>query len=562
MAQAVLFGFLTVFTAATVVLAALAMVHGLRRRTVPGQSLLADTQVAAFIFRGETLVDYSERGAALLSSLPREQGRDTPPFPRLMDYLIPRFPLIEHHLATLPQTRDLSLLAENAADLELTASYRNGLLHLRLCDLSEEGALLAVDRLSYDALQQEVLRLRHVLRDMPSLVWQQDEAGRIIWANAAYVAALQTRQSPDMPLSWPLPDLFGPAPAQPPAQPPATSGSARRALEKDGKTHWFSLSSMPFEGGITHFATPIDTTVQSETARRETLQRLTKTFASLPIGLALFDAERRLVVFNPALVDMTELEPLFLAARPSFEQVLYTLREARMLPEPKDFNSWRREILDMEKAAQNGAYREEWVLDCGKTFLVTGQPQPDGAFALFMQDITTEASLTRSFRAEIDTAHKALDKLSQAVVVFGLNGQTLLANAAYTRLWQTDPCTDLADRGLASALEHWAEACGPTAFWARLAEFFTLRLHDSDDAPPQQDLTGAVCLHSGERLRLRATRLAGGNTMLSFETDETTPRRISAQTELLARPDIPLPRTRTLAPSRAHAGRRGDTAHI
>ncbi len=554
MAQAVLFGFVTVFTAATVLLAILAMLHGLRHRRADSQSLLADTQVAAFIFRGETLVDCSERGAALLSSLPGKQGRDAPPFPRLMDYLIPRFPLIEHHLATLPQIQELSLLAENSAQLELTASYRNGLLHLRLCDLSEEGALLAVDRLSYDALQQEVLRLRHVLRDIPSLVWQQDEAGRIIWANAAYVTALQRRQSPDMPLSWPLPDLFGPA--------PASSGTARRALENDGKTHWFSLSSIASDGGVTHFATPIDTAVQSETARRETLQRLTKTFASLPIGLALFDAERRLVVFNPALVDMTGLEPLFLAARPSFEQMLYALREARMLPEPKDFNSWRREILDMEKAAQNGAYCEEWGLDCGKTFHVTGQPQPDGAFALFMQDITTETTLTRSFRAEIETAHNALDKLSQAVVVFGLNGQTLLANAPYRCMWQTDPCTDLTDRGLAAALEHWAEACGPTAFWARLAEFFTLRLRDSEGTAPQQDLTGTVRLHSGERLRLRATRLAGGNTMLSFEKDETTPRRMLAQTELLAHPDITLPRTRRLVPPRAHAGHQGDTAPI
>ncbi|MCH8465544.1 MAG: PAS-domain containing protein [Roseinatronobacter sp.] len=554
MAQAVLFGFMTVFSAAAIVLASLAILNGLQRNKAQAKSSLAAVQMAAFIFRGETLVDCSERGAALLASLPSKHGRDALPLTRLIDYLVPRFPLIEQQLAALPHNRDLTLLAEAAAHLELSLSYRNGLTHIRLCDLSEEGALLAVDRLSYDALQKELLRLRCVLRDMPSLVWQQDDAGRIIWANAAYVQALQARHTAHAPLSWPLPDLFAPAQASTPT---------RRALEMDGKTYWFSHSTVPAEGGVTHFATPIDAAVHSETARRETLQQLTKTFASLPIGLALFDAERRLVVFNPALVDMTGLEPLFLAARPSFEQLLYALREARMLPEPKDFNSWRRAILDMEKAAQNGDYTEEWALECGKTYLVTGRPQPDGAFALFLQDITSEAMLTRSFRAEIDTAHNALDKLSQAVVVFGLNGQTLLANAPYIRLWHSDPCADLSDRGLATALEHWANACEPTAFWARLAEFVTLRLREGEGAgkAAMQDLTGLVRLQSGGRLRLHASRLAGGSTMLCFTPEGAAPRRASTEAAALLRADVTLPRAPARPSPRPPAQRRDDSAH-
>ena len=122
-----------------------------------------------------------------------------------------------------------------------------------------------------------------------------------------------------------------------------------------------------------------------------------------------------LQVFNPALVYLTGLDPLFLATRPSFEQVLFTLRELRMLPEPKDFHNWRREIIEMEKAAETGEYSEEWCLDTGRTYHISGRPQPNGALALFIDDVTSETTMTRSFRAEIETAQNVLDSVAEGV---------------------------------------------------------------------------------------------------------------------------------------------------
>ena len=524
MTQAALLGITITLTAALVVLGSLAIFAGLwRPRHQQNIAFAPADQDVVFIFRGHDLIDCSDPARSLLKSL---NSSDRGDLGVLLEYLAARFPDVQEKLADLARSGGWEATSQAGDSMVLAASFHNGLTQLRLTDSSDEGALLAIDRLSHDALQKELGTLRAVVRHLPTLVWQSDAHGNIIWANTAYIQALQGFEGSDLALTWPLPDLFAQTEILP---------ENRLAFEKLGQTHWFSHSQREDGGHVTHFATPIDAAVQSEAARRETVQTLTRTFACLPIGLALFDADRRLQVFNPALVDLTGLEPLFLAARPSFEQVLYALRESRMLPEPKDFNLWRNDILAMEQAAAHGVYAEEWCLDGGKTYLVTGRPQPNGAIALFIEDVTTEATLTRSFRAEIETAHKVLDRLDQGIAVFSLSGQALMANAQYIRLWQTDPCCDLADKGLPAALNQWSEACESTPFWARLADFIS-------NQTGRDKITATTTLRTGTPLSMTATRLSGGQFMLTFHSMEATSdqnlRQQDLQADLLRRPDL------------------------
>ena len=104
---------------------------------------------------------------------------------------------------------------------------------------------------------------------------------------------------------------------------------------------------------------PADNTVKAETALREFVQTLTKTFAHLPIGLAIFDRQRQLALFNPALIDLTTLGPEFLSSRPTLFSFLDNLREARMIPEPRDYPTWRQTMTELEKAASQGHYEED-----------------------------------------------------------------------------------------------------------------------------------------------------------------------------------------------------------
>lgn len=239
------------------------------------------------------------------------------------------------------------------------------------------------------------------------------------------------------------------------------------------------------------------------------MQILTRTFASLPTGLALFDTERRLQVFNPALVDLMGLDPLFLAARPSFEQFLFTLRELRMLPEPKDFATWRREITEMERAAESGAFGEEWCLDNGRIYHVSGRPQPGGALAFFFEDVTSDATLARSLRQEIELAQTVFDGLQDAVVAFNPAGDTLLCNARYGKIWGEDPCNNLADTGFRHALALWTKTSAQSPFWSELSGF-------AASAATGAVLQGSVCLLDGTTLGVQARRLRQDCLMIIF----------------------------------------------
>ncbi|MEZ5684429.1 MAG: hypothetical protein R3D78_00325 [Paracoccaceae bacterium] len=129
---------------------------------------------------------------------------------------------------------------------------------------------------------------------------------------------------------------------------------------------WFDCYSYPWENGSMHFALPADSTVRAERALRDFVQTLTKTFADLPIGLAIFDQQRQLQMFNPALLDLTQLGPDFLSARPTLYAFLDRLREARMMPEPKDYRSWRLQMTELEKASAAGFHVETRSLPGGR----------------------------------------------------------------------------------------------------------------------------------------------------------------------------------------------------
>jgi PAS domain-containing protein len=142
---------------------------------------------------------------------------------------------------------------------------------------------------------------------------------------------------------------------------------------------WHEAVTVDHPGGRTVFALPSDRLVRTEVSLRNFRQTLTKTFAHLPIGLAIFDRDRQLALFNPALLDLTALPADFLSSRPTLFAFLDAMRDRNMIPEPKDYRSWRRQMADLEKAAASGRYEETWILPSGQTYRVIGRPHPDGA---------------------------------------------------------------------------------------------------------------------------------------------------------------------------------------
>lgn len=482
--------------------------HGL---SSPGRSVL--------LFDGETLLDATPDGRRLLQQGPEAfSDRD-----RASAVLEPLFPGFTQHLSDLEDGGFFALPSRDGAR-QLMARCARGVARVSVdAETAGDAPRPGADSASLAAMSHELETLRHVAEHSPALAWQQDAQGAVIWANRAYMRQVEDGLPEGATLTWPLPRLFD---TDPGATRPEERAPHRVTLNRPGRpARWFDCIAVPHEDRPLFFGLPADATVKAEQSLRDLMQTLTKTFADLPIGLAIFNRARELVLFNPALVELCALETEFLIARPSLGTFLDRLRDRQMMPEPKDYKSWRQRMSALEEQAANGAYQETWTLSSGQTYRVSGRPHPDGAVAFLFEDISAEISLTRRFRAELELSQATLDGLDEAIAVFSPAGVLSLSNAAYAGLWGEDPSISLTEIGIGEATERWQATCAPSAAW-----------HDIRAAVGQVSdraaLTREVALQDGRRLLCRVRPLAGGATLVGFSAQTSSAeagRTISAR---------------------------------
>lgn len=479
---------------ALVTLAALPFLGGWRYRRI---GMDGGLEPMTFLFRKGKLIDATTPARALLDVLPGEDE-----WHRLSAWLALRLPECRDGFAAALADRGRAELTEGRGDgnAPLHARFEDlgdGVLRITLDDPAWEHAGSLVDSLTLAAMREEIGLLRGAMDSSPMLAWREDAQGVITWANSAYFR-LAERQARDGEILWPLPRLI-----ELPVRNLQPLSPRRAQITEDGHVHWFECHTRPLDGQTVVIALPADAAVKAERSLREFVQTLTKTFAGLPIGMAIFDRDRHLQLFNPALIDLTSLSASFLTARPTLYAFLDRLREARMVPEPKDYRSWRNQMNTLEKSAASGHHSETWTLPGGQTYRVSGRPHPDGAVAFLFEDITSEVMLTRKFRAELTQGKEALDALDDAIAVFGGNGQLAMSNRAYDVLWGDD-IRDTVGAHLAT----WQESAGEGPGFSALREL--LRTHVSDAA------SGAMAGPGGGLLSWSLRPLGGGRVMVRF----------------------------------------------
>ena len=380
----------------------------------------------SFLFDHGTLADATPGAARMLQSVAR-QGAD---IDRLVRVLAPRFPDLSARLIALPEDAPLLVhAADGSGTLEIECWQ--GMIRIRLFD---DNGSEGIHPLAVAAMEEELRTLRGIGEDAPVLIWTEDRSGTVIWANRAYLSVVALLGS-DLDAAdpvWPPPSLFPSASGR---SDDASGTATRHALRLPGRgdEQWFEITSRERGNETIRFATDATAAVAAEKAGKSFVQTFAKTFAVLSIGLAVFDRRRRLVIFNPALLDLTGLPVAFLSGRPSIHSVLDRLRDRSMLPEPRNYASWREQVAALEAEALEGTYCETWSLANGQTYRVTGRPHPDGALVFLIEDISDEVSLTRRFRGELQLSQSVLDSLPEAVAVFSPAGNLVMSNNAYDR---------------------------------------------------------------------------------------------------------------------------------
>ena len=460
-----------------------------------------DTLATTFLFDGDALLDATPSARFMLASSVVRGG----PWFRLLARLGPVFPELEARVLTLHTDGQFLLQSRNGVlpQMVLRGEHIGGLTRLTLVDTDAEQRHPGRDSAADVAVQQEVSSLRNMLSNAPILAWTETMSGDVIWANQAYLLRAADLLPPGNDLSWPLPRLFDAAGIGAGGKP------QRQKLALEGGAQWFDLVVVPAGDDRLAYALPSNAAVQAEGSLREFMQTLTKTFAHLPIGLAIFDRDRVLQLFNPALVDLTTLPPEFLIARPSLTAVLDAMRDRSMIPEPKDYRSWRKQMIKLEEDASSGLYEETWSLPGGQTYRVIGRPHPNGALAFMLEDISSEMSRTRRYRADLELGQAAIDAVDEAVVVFSQGGQLVMSNFAYAELWNHDPAVLLSDAGIGTLSAHWRDQSAPSMIWDDAMDFVVT-------AGDRTGWEGEARLLDGRMIRCRFRPIAGGATLITF----------------------------------------------
>ncbi len=490
-----------VLTAMLVAMSALVLLSAWQSRRPARVPSIFDAAPArvAFLFDGERLVDASPSARALLPD-----GEDSRAWVRLIARFGPDFPNLSEQLASLPRLGQLHVQSQpgTSPSLVLKAEYSAGLTRLVVDGGQSEAQPGKGDAASAAALQHEVMAQRAVLSRAPVLMWKESPDGAVIWANHAYLIRAVELLPEGEDLSWPLPKLF------PQADAPKTR-LPRLKLQMPSGAEWFDLVRMPQGEEALCYALAADKAVQAETALREFMQTLTKTFADLPIGLAIFDRSRCLQMFNPALADLTTLAPEMLIGRPSLNAFLDAMRAKAMIPEPRDYRSWRKQLARLEEEATMGIFEETWSLPGGQTYRVIGRPHPNGALAFMFEDISNEMSRTRRYRADLELGQSVIDAVEDAVAVFSQGGQLVMSNHAYAQLWQHDPQVLLSEASIATLCAWWRDHAAPTLLWDDAVDYVT----SAGDRTPWE---GEVRLVDGRLVSCRFRPLTGGATLITF----------------------------------------------
>lgn len=176
-----------------------------------------------------------------------------------------------------------------------------------------------------------------------------------------------------------------------------------------------------------------DSSSAVENALRASRQSLRQVIESLSMGIAIFDDAGRLTLYNRSYARMWDLPESYLDTQPSEGELLDRLRDARQLPEQRDFTAWKREQLAVPQA---DAQEEFWHLPQGRSLRIVKQPHLRGGKLTVFEDISEKLILQTSLNLLLQVQKATLDTLDEGVAIFGPEGRLLLHNAHFSALWR------------------------------------------------------------------------------------------------------------------------------
>ena len=384
------------------------------------------------------------------------------------------------------------------------------------------GGMAAV-WLEETAIASESADFRAILDALPIPVWLRDKGLALSWANHAFVAAteagsLDAARQTQASLDKTERDLAASARSQ------NVMLEAKRYAVVGGQRRAINFTEIPLgDAGIIGTAVDVTNVAAAEARLQLHVDAHADTLDKLQTAVAIFGKDQKLNFYNRAFVRLWGLPEAWLDKHPGDSEILDKLREARKLPEQRDYPAWKRSRLALYQSAAGAdgrATEELWHLPAGQTLRVVTQPHPFGGLTFLYEDVSEKLALESNYNTLIKVQSATIDTLVEGVAVFGPDGRLKLNNAAFARIW------DLKEAELEGEphVRAIANACigrfGDPAMWDRLIQAIMA------GAGGKRDL-GEVERNDRTILQLALAPLPDGATLLTF-ADATDRFRIES----------------------------------
>ncbi|MGA2045091.1 MAG: ATP-binding protein [Roseiarcus sp.] len=360
----------------------------------------------------------------------------------------------------------VALASSRGRHFEVEGRAVAGRAVMRIRDVSGDRLQLVRLRESHAEILDELTALRAMLDVVPHPVWTRDAEGRLAWASAAYVRAVEAADSAEV-VGRAL-ELFD-ADARDAAQAArAATGQWRQRAPAvaAGERKMYEVVDVASRNGSAGMASDLSEPMALRAEAERQMSSHARTLDQLSTGVAIFDRAKRLIFYNAAYRQIWSLDPAFLDQQPTDGEVLDRLRAKRQLPEQADFRTWKAQLLEAYQAIESSEY--VWYLPDGRTLRAVASPNTQGGVTYLFDDVTQRFALESQFNALTRVQGETLDTLKESVAVFGMDGRLKLINPAFAALWRFDP----ANAEAKPHIDEMAQFCAPlfedSSLWGAL----------------------------------------------------------------------------------------------
>ena len=322
--------------------------------------------------------------------------------------------------------------------------YPNGAALLWFFDRSQpfyEKARLEDDAA---AARAAFTALSGLIEAAPLPMWHRAPDGQLMLVNHAFVAAVAGTSAEEVVAAGT--ELVETVDGRSPGSIAQEASDKRETISRelsltiDGHRRHMLVVDVPLgEIGVAGYAIEMQELADARGEHRRFVSAQRDMLDAMSSAVVQFDGEGSAVFANLPFRRMFEVEEAWLADRPDFARVLDRMRDAKKLPEVRDFAAWRSERQGWFRSPE--PVQENWLLPDGTHLRVLAQPSPDGGLLLIFEDRTEQARLASSRDTLLRVRTATLNNLFEGIAVFASDGSLNLWNERFAEIWEADEKT-------------------------------------------------------------------------------------------------------------------------